>query len=129
MKIYWMRVVAAAFLVELVLVALTIPLLAVVTMQVLVPFVAPLCAIVGRIRCERGDRPQQDGKHCRARTKSWHPALRRSGVGWKYFQLHRHCNQRHAKRCCSYCPDDCSESGSLSLARVSDEISATLIPL
>jgi hypothetical protein len=47
MKIYWMRVVAAAFLVELVLVALTIPLLAVVTMQVLVPFVAPVCAIVG----------------------------------------------------------------------------------
>jgi hypothetical protein len=47
MTIYWMRVVAAAFLVELVLVALTIPLLAVVTMQVLVPFVAPLCAVVG----------------------------------------------------------------------------------
>ena len=47
MKIYWMRVVAAAFLVELVLVALTIPLLALVTMQVLVPFVGPLCAIVG----------------------------------------------------------------------------------
>src|SRR5262245_36900079 len=47
MKIYWIRVVAAAFLVELVLVALSVHLLAVVTMQALVPFVGPLCAIVG----------------------------------------------------------------------------------
>jgi hypothetical protein len=47
MKIYWMRVIAAAFLVELVLVALTIPVLSLFTMQAFVPYVPPLCAIVG----------------------------------------------------------------------------------
>src|SRR6476620_7519514 len=47
MKIYWIRVVAAAFLLEVALVAVTIPLLAVVSMQTLVPYVGPVCAIVG----------------------------------------------------------------------------------
>ncbi len=47
MKIYWLRIVAAAFLLELALVAVTIPLLAVVSMQLVVPYVAPLCAVVG----------------------------------------------------------------------------------
>jgi hypothetical protein len=47
MKIYWIRVVAAAFLLEVALVAVTIPLLAVVSMQTVVPYVGPLCAIVG----------------------------------------------------------------------------------
>jgi hypothetical protein len=46
MKIYWIRVVAAAFLLEVALVAVTIPLLAVVSMQTVVPYVGPLCAIV-----------------------------------------------------------------------------------
>jgi hypothetical protein len=47
MKIYWLRVVAAAFLLEVALVAVTIPLLAVVSMQTVVPYVGPMCAIVG----------------------------------------------------------------------------------
>src|SRR3954471_19286034 len=47
MKIYWVRVVAAAVLLEVALVVLTIPLLAAVSMQTLVPYVGPLCAVVG----------------------------------------------------------------------------------
>jgi hypothetical protein len=47
MKIYWIRVVAAAFLLEVALVAVTIPLLAVVSMQTLVPYVGPMVAIGG----------------------------------------------------------------------------------
>ncbi len=42
-----MRAVVAAILVELVLVALTIPLTAIFKMETLVPFVPPLCAVVG----------------------------------------------------------------------------------
>ena len=47
MRIHWIRAVVAGFLVELVLVALTIPITALVSMETLVPFVPPLCAVVG----------------------------------------------------------------------------------
>jgi len=47
MKIRWMRVVAAAFLVELVLVALTIPVVALFGMEAFVPFVPITCFVAG----------------------------------------------------------------------------------
>lgn len=47
MKIHWMRAVAAGFLVELVLVALTIPVAALFGMEAFVPFVPAVCFAVG----------------------------------------------------------------------------------
>ena len=47
MKIHWMRAVAAGFLVEVILVALTIPVVELFGMEAFVPFVPPVCFAVG----------------------------------------------------------------------------------
>ena len=47
MKIHWMRAVAAGFLVEVILVALTIPVVALFGLEAFVPFVPPVCFVVG----------------------------------------------------------------------------------
>jgi len=46
MKIHWLRVVVAAFLYEVVLVALTIPVVALFGMEAFVPWVAPTCFVI-----------------------------------------------------------------------------------
>jgi hypothetical protein len=47
MKIYWIRVLVAAFLFEVALVALTIPIVQFFGMEAFVPFVPPVCFVVG----------------------------------------------------------------------------------
>jgi hypothetical protein len=47
MTIHWLRAIAAAFLVELVLIVLTIPIAALVGIEAVIPFVPPACAVVG----------------------------------------------------------------------------------